>query len=253
MATKRRLIKHAAIVAVAAIIVAAVAAYRLAGSTPARYCPAALDYEQRQLAARQFYRHMMNIDDAAQMNQTFSVHLTERDLNRYLASADEIAALLPEGEPGKVQEMMHSAEFSGPAVAIEDGSIVFMARAGPGSRVVSIELEAWLDKRGLLHMDIGGMWIGRLPVPRAFAATALAQVRSRLLEKLTAQKRERDVPGAAEFGMASRAAEYAAGAVLAALDGQVVTPVARWRRRLVRLVGIEARKGELILYVAPEQ
>ena len=246
-----KLTKRVVIGAVAAVCLAAAVAYVLAGSTPRRYRPLRLDGQQRQAAAKRFYRHMMDIDDAAQTGEVFSVHITADQINRYLASADEIAAMLPDGQPGRVQEMMDAADFRGPAVAIDQGTLTLMARAGEGGRVVSIELSAWVDRGGLLHVALEGVSVGRLPVPAFLVRGHLVKVRGGLLERLTIQLGEREVPSGAEADLAGRAAEYAAKAVLAALDGRAVVPEGRWRHRRLRLAGIEGSEGELILYVAP--
>ncbi len=219
---------------------------------PSQYSPARLDYEERSVAAKQFYRQMMDFDDLAQSNVPFAFTFTAEQLNRYLASVDEIAALLPEGQAGRVQEMMRAAHLHGPAVAIERGRLMLMVQAGKRGVVVSIDLVPVLDERGRLVVRLGALGAGRLRVPQSLIHTAIERTRDRLLELRAAQREETDVPGGlAQAELSDVAANYAMRMIVAALDGRPIEPEGRYRRHRIRLTGIDLAAERVTVHIVP--
>lgn len=219
---------------------------------PSLYHPAVLDYEQRSVAAKQFYRKMMDFDDLAQSAIPFEFTFTDEQVNRYLASLDEIVALLPEGQAGRVQEMMRTAGLRDPAVALERGRLIMMVRADKPGLVVSVELIPALDAQGRLVVRLAALRLGRFRVPQVFVRGPIHQVRDRLLLLRAAQREETDMPGGLPEGeLGDVAAKYAMRLMVGALDGQPIEPEGRYRGRRLRLTGIDIGGGQLTVHVAP--
>jgi hypothetical protein len=223
----------------------------LAVLSPFQYRPVRLDYDARQTAAKQFYRQMMDFDDRAQSNAPFEFVFTAEQLNRYLASMDEIAAMLPEGQAGRVQEMLAAAGLSAPAVAIGEDRLTLMVRSN-GGLVVSADLSPALDEQGRLLVPLRAVRVGWLPVPRVLVRHQLGQTRAKLLALHAAQREDKDVPGGLDTAdLAAVAANYATQMILAALDGQPIVPEGKYRRHRIRLAAIELNDGQVTVHVAP--
>lgn len=224
----------------------------LAMLPPPEYRPARLGYDERSVAAKRFYRQMMDFDDLAQSNIPFEFTFTAEQVNRYLASVDEIAALLPEGQAGRVQEMMDAAGLAGPAVAIRGGRITLMVQSGRFGNIVSADLRPRVKDSGQLVVPLRAVRVGWLPVPQGLVRGRLMKTKDKLLALQAAQRADRDVPGGlAEADLAAAAANYALRMVLAALDGQPVEPEGRYRGHRIRLTGIDAFAGQLTVRVVP--
>ncbi|MCJ7544564.1 MAG: hypothetical protein MUP47_08405 [Phycisphaerae bacterium] len=219
---------------------------------PPQYDPAHLDYEARSVAAKQFYRQMMDFDDLAQSNVPFEFTFTAEQLNRYLASVDEIAALLPEGQAGRVQEMMLAAHLRGPAVALKGGRLMLMVQTGKHGLVVSAELLPALDRRGKLVVRLGALRVGRLHVPQALIRGSIDSTKNRLLLLRASQRQETDVPGGpAQADVGDVAANYAMRMVVGALDGQPIEPEGKYRHHRIRLTGIDITPGQITVHIVP--
>lgn len=224
----------------------------LAMLTPPEYHPAGLDYDERSVAAKQFYRQMMDFDDLAQSNIPFEFTFTAEQINRYLASVDEIAALLPEGQAGRVQEMMRVAGVSSPAVAIRNGRITLMIRAGRFGNIVSADLRPVIDGEERLIVPLRAVCVGWLPIPQWLIRSRLMETRDRLLNLRAAQRAEGDLPGGlVEADLAEAASNYALRMVVGALDGQPIVPEGKYRGRRLRLTGIDPFAGRITVRVVP--
>ncbi len=238
-------------VVVGALALIAAALGLLMALSPSQYRPVRLDYNERQMAAKQFYHQMMDFDDRAQSNAAFEFTFTAEQLNRYLASMDEIAAMLPEGHSGQVQEMLAAAGLSDPVVAIEEGRMTLMVRATRGV-IVSADLSPAVDEQGRLFVPLRAIRMGRLGVPRVLLRYSLRQTRDKLLALHATQRGDKDVPGeAATADLAAVAANYALQMILAALDGQPVVPEGSYRHHRIRLAAIELGDGQITVHVAP--
>jgi hypothetical protein len=243
-------VRRALVVGGAIVLFGAVLAF-LAVLSPSGYRPARLDYNERQTAAKQFYRQMMDFDDRAQSNAAFEFVFTAEQLNRYLASMDEIAAMLPEGYSGRVQEMLSAAGLSAPAVAITEGRMTLMVRSSWGL-VVSADLSPGLDEQGRLFVPLRAVRLGRLGVPQVLVRHRLRQTRDKLLALHATQRSDKDVPGGLEAAdLAAIAANYAMQMVLAALDGQPIVPEGKYHRHRIRLAAIELGDGQMTVHVIP--
>jgi hypothetical protein len=219
---------------------------------PEQYHPAVLDYEQRSIAAKQFYRQMMDFDDLAQSNVPFAFTFTAEQINRYLASVDEIAALLPEGQAGRVQEMMVAAGLRDPAIAIDRGRLILMVRLTKLGLIASAELVPVMDAQNRLVVRLGALRVGRLRVPHAAIYKPIRQTRDRLLQVRAAQRNETDVPGGlAGADLGDVATNYAMRLIVGALDGRPIDPEGKYRHRRLRLTGIDITRGQITVHVAP--
>lgn len=219
---------------------------------PSQYDPAYLAYEERSVAAKQFYRQMMDFDDLAQSNVPFEFTFTAEQINRYLASVDEIAALLPGGQAGRVQELMQAAGLRGLAVAFERGRLMLMVQAGKHGLVVSVELLPVLDARGKLVVRLGALRLGRLRVPQGLIHESIDSTKNRLLLLRAAQRQEADVPGGlTQADLGDVAANYATRMIVGALDGQPIEPEGKYRRHRIRLTGIDITPGQITVHIVP--
>ena len=141
----------------------------LASATPDRYQPAELSENERRQVGYDFISDVVQrLHNEAQYRKPFDLVLTEKQLNGYLASMDEIIAIAPgrelEGHP--VRDALDKAGVDGLAVALRGGKLTLMGRLSRHDKVVSIDVVPRLEG-GMLRVDIEGVRIGSLPIPNA--------------------------------------------------------------------------------------
>jgi hypothetical protein len=224
----------------------------LAFMEPAEYRPVRLSVDDRDVAAKQFYRRMMDFDDLAQSNAVFEFVITSDQINRSLASMDEIAAMVPGGQSGRVQEVAATADLSDPAVVVRDGKITLMIRSARLGVVVSGDLAPTIDDQGRLAVPLTAVRVGVLPVPEALVRHQISRTRDKLIALHIAHLADKDVPGSeVNVDLASMAANYSVRMIVTALDGKPIVPEGSYRRHRIRLVAIEPRDDKITVRVVP--
>lgn len=249
----KKVAKSLAVAFLAAILLAAGAIYLLSSSVPSHYQPAQLSHRQRNEAAKHFYGKVMDFDGQVQAAEPFDLSLTQEELNNYLASLDEIAALLPDGQSGKVEGLMDAAGLADPAIALGDGVATLMVRSTRhDNRIVSADVAFRFAPDNRLRMRLGQMRIGRLAVPQDLVRRRLERLREALAGSGSHRAgKERAGNWAESAALVEVVAEAATRAITAAIDGEAIVPEGVWHRWRLRVEGIEIAPQKLTLRLRP--
>jgi len=216
----------------------------LAGSPPRAYRPPRLEQEQRTAAAKRFYRRLMDLSNQAQANEPMSWSITRQELNAYLASLDEIVSLAPGGKPGMVTDSMNRAGLAEPVVALGEGEATVMVRLTEYRRVLSVDIALKAAEGDRLVVKLGGVRIGRLPVPRVLLRSRLNALKGHLLSlrRSAADKAE---------GSSPRALADAAEVMAAAIDGLPISASGSIGGRDIVITAVEIQPGVLTIQARP--
>jgi len=241
---------------VVGVLLAAAVLYVQASRDPAGYEPLDLPPDQRDEAAREFLDRLLGseFNDRIQRMEPFTWTVTQEDLDRYLASMDEIAWRAHQPR-ASVSQVLDAAGLSGLAVRLQDGGVTLMVQSTQYDKVLSADVAVGTGDDGRLKMALSRFRVGRLTVPGSVLLKRLGQVRSRLREELRgeAPPPQRDGPPAA----AALSAENFGGlalALLGALEGEAVEPAFNWTlggRREVRIEELKVQPGLLTLRLRP--
>ncbi|MFW6065674.1 MAG: hypothetical protein ACOC9S_02535, partial [Planctomycetota bacterium] len=192
----RKAAKWVVLFVVLAVAGTGVLLYILAAQVPPDYKPARLTQAQKQQAAYEFVNEKLirELNNPAQEGRPFDWRVTEDEINRYVASADEIAWLGLDSEPGRTRDRLARAGLSDPAVALGDGSVTLMARDTRHDKIVSLTFAA--EKSGRrLSLRVAGARVGKVAVPRSMVSEQVEQFKRQLADSLPA---EDDVGGTVE-------------------------------------------------------
>jgi hypothetical protein len=211
--------------------------YIQASRIPDNYRPARLTPDEARRTTRNFARDVaQGFGNKVKLVKPFEWSTTQETINRYLAAMDEIAFTLPNGvKRGKIDEEMARLGLADPAVALEDGAITLMVRSTAYGKVLSAEISVELVEDNKLLFTLTATRIGKLPVPSSLLTDKIKT----LSEQMT--------------GKNADAISKTLAGLLAAIDGEPISPPDTWRIQGVR-VGIEAitiANGELKLKVRP--
>lgn len=237
------------------LLAAGIVLFALAAADPEIYQPVRLDPAQRAEAAKTFYETVMAFSNGAQGAHPFRWSVSQRELNEFLASLDEINAFRPPrrgggDRRGELARAMREAGLSDPAVELDDGAMSLMVR-GPAGMVATVRVAFERDEPGELYVRVLEKRLGRLPLPEGFLTERMERLQHRLDRKLTAEGQEvsaRPAPGdtAAAVGMALARVASAAGRE--PLPTEVVWP---FNDKPLRIDDVILRDDSLTLHVTP--
>lgn len=232
------------------LILLVVGLYFYASAAPEGYEPVTLSQAQRKAAAKQFASRVQEFSNEAQKPQVFTWSITQRQINGYLESMDEIAAQMPGGREGQVRQALDRVGLSDPAVRLEDGVITFMFRFGEYDKVVSADMMFVFPSAGRMSLQLEQVRVGRLPLPEAVIGDKIHRLK-KLLER-SLQKAE---PSGGPNPMGLSSDDFAAGtvALVQAMDGTPVSTEFTWPvgEKRVRVREIRIDSGRLTLLVEP--
>jgi len=254
---KRRIIKWSAIALAAAVVVTAVVLYILASRVPAAYRPAQLTHDERVSVRDRFWNHILQFNQKA--HEPFDWVITERQINEYLASMEEIETKVSARAASGT--MMRRAGIAEPAVAVGDGTLTVMLLSTRHDKVFSADLSFAFTPDGQLRIRMEQVRIGVLRVPRSFVDDRLQQVKSALAQRgedLRAAD-ENASPAGTVGGVSPRDLAAVLARVVAAINQEPIPTdfeVPLLRRR-VRVKGIdvlartESGEARIVLHVVP--
>jgi len=236
---------------VALLAMAVVVLYFQASRIPSDYRPAQLSGREREQAARQFVSQIGDFNNKAQLPQPFEWQITQEQVNRYLAAADEIAANRLGGRPGEVREALESVGLSDPAVSLNDSILTLLVRSSHYDKVVSADVRFTFLDDGRLQIRLAQTWVGQLPVPGALLRSQLEQLKQKLARQ-HAQTRSRtrassdDEPSSDEVGQLI-------ASIISAIDEAPIDPVlvGGLNNKKVRIESIRIHEGKLTLRAVP--
>lgn len=178
-------IRRALLILLLAVGVAAVSLYLLASRVPRRYRPASLNARQRTQSAKLFAGKMLGPQFGGKIQQPhpFSLSFSAEELNRYLASMDEIAALPPGGEPGRVYRVMERSGVADPALVLGEGTLTLMFRLVNYGKILSLDLSLRYTPRRRLRVELLEVRLGEIAIPRSAFQGRLDNLRGALGSK----------------------------------------------------------------------
>lgn len=265
---KAKAAKRLLVLVVVMLLLGAGGLYLAASSIPEGYNPnpAQLNRQARnRIAFGQFTQHvLLDPETAAGKNKPFTWSASQRQLNDYLASMYEIAAMPVRDQRGRLEKMMEKVGVADPFVALDDGVMTLMCRLTAYRKIVSAELSFSFTPAGKLRVRLGRTRIGRLPVPRSLIRERLQRLkrmlRARLAKGGPAHSRpaggDEEGSGTAVTGSPGMSADIAGkllGAVIAAVDEEPIATelVLPLSKKLVRIEAIDIDDGLLTLYAVP--
>jgi hypothetical protein len=238
-----------ALVAVLLLAAAAVAVYVAASWVPGQYHPADLPARQRNVEGQRFLAMVVETRNKVQVREPFSVSISEEELNNYLASMDEIVALVPNRKPGEVRGPLERLGLAEPSAAIGEGVLTLMIRLSEYGKVVSADVSFEFLPDDQLQIRLGAVRVGRLTVPQSLIRGPLQQAR----EKLAAGMRH-TLAGEPERSSASVSIEEVSallGRAVAAIDEKPIsTDLGKYHQRIA---GVELHDKTLTLRFQPTE
>jgi hypothetical protein len=238
-----------ALFVVLAVAATAVAIYVLASRVPPDYRPARLTQPQKERAAKEFVNDKVfrGFSNPAQANEPFRWHVTEEQLNRYIASMDEIVSLLPGRDPGDVYARLEEAGLADPGLALGDGTLTLMVRDKRREKILSVRLAVEMTD-GRLRVRLAGARVGRVAVPRSVVAGQIEELKAYLEYRRSQGQGDKEVGG-----LSAEALGRLLAGVVEAVGEEPIDPVFTGgiNNRRVRVTGVTIERDRLTLELAP--
>lgn len=241
----RKAAKWVVLFVVLALAGTATLLYVLAGLVPSEYQPARLTQAQKQDAAYEFVNDKLirELNNPAQEGRPFDWRVSEEQINRYIASMDEIAWLGLDTKPGDTIARLEEAGLADPAVALGEGKLTLMVRDIRRDKILSVTLAAE-NSDGRLRLRLAGARVGRVAVPRSMVAEQMERLRDDLAQAYPDDNG--DESAVERFG------RLLAGLLAGDGDGQI-EPVftAGLNKRRVRVTDVTITDKALTLRLSP--
>jgi len=233
------------------VLLAAAGLYVAVSWVPAEYRPARLTAGEKELVSKVFVSRAAEFYNRSQEAQPFRWEETDEQLNRYLASMDEIVADMPHRRAGEVKEVLDSAGVSDLAVAVRNGVLTVMFRSTAYNKIVSVDLGLDLTPQESLQVRLKGARVGRLPIPSSAVRESLEKIKGTLRERLSKWERTEESAPSTRPGELNRRGDIVnvLPAVLAAIDeAPFPAEIPRWRLRVRQ---IDLTDGRMVLHFTP--
>ncbi len=240
--------------------------YLLASLIPPTYQPERLsEYDKRQATMR-FYNKAGEFRNHSQTREPFSVTYTQKEVNEFLASIDDIVGAQPDTpnvkrQYGSVYAVLSHAGLADPAVHFSKGVLTVMIRRQDWDKMVSAALKFDFDEKHQLHVSMSGAYVGRLRVPDDVVRWGMMRLRPLLVKELekieaTSQpgkhggKSKDSGAGIIGFGTAEIATAFSAA--ITAIDEKPIPP-ARLSSKgsRTRITAIDVEEGQITLQFMP--
>jgi len=242
-----RVIKWSSLAALVVIVATAIILYIQASRPPEEYRPALLAFAQREQAAQELISRLSGEEFNGQLERRvpFTWTVTAEDLNRYVASVEEVAYL--SNQASEPEGLLAGAGFADPAIALGDGVLTLMGRSVEYDKVLSADLVFEFDAQGDLRTRLQRVRVGRLTVPQTLLEDALARLR----EDLAEQRQQAQAGQPNRDDRSPTVTEF----LFAAAEGQAVAPVfkAFTSSKRGRIRTIDITPEALTLHVEPVQ
>lgn len=192
--------------------------YIAACRVPADYQPLRSRMNQGQLdeAANRFVNHMSEFQVSTQSPRPFTWSVTQRELNMYLASMDEISWTRFGGKRGRVVSQMEKLSLEGWCVSVREGLVKLMVRSTKYDKVLSAALSfKFVD--GKMQVELDRARVGGLVFPKSTMVNRLSKLRDALIRREST--RSKDYLGAFLLGVLEMAVENEPREPVVAWDG----------------------------------
>lgn len=259
--SKIKLVAYISAALLGVLLLVAGVLYYLASSAPAEYRPANLTAEQRKQVARKFADHFLDkFNGVVQKTVPGQWHITQDQLNWYLASLDEIAASRPGGHRSDVNRQLDVAGLAAPAAKLHDGVLTLMIRAKEYNKVISADIAFVSADDGKLQVKLVAARVGNLTVPKSFVGDRLGELKASLAEREKRRREERqelprndDRRRATVKGPSFEDVQKILTGVISAIDEPPMQPEFVWPigRKRVRIDKVEITEKQATLHITP--
>lgn len=220
---------------------------------PEDYHPAQLTADQKNQAVKEFWNMVQDFGNAIQENQPFDWSVSEDQLNRYIASIDEIASSTPSGRPGAIYRALDDAGLAQPAVALHEGILTFMVRSKEHEKLLAVDVSLSLAEGRNLRVRVVEARVGKVSMPSKWVKNQLEKLRDLIpAEELNSEKAMRPSSGGIG-GLSSRDLARAMEAVIAGIEKNPIATELTWpvNNKRVRIESVEVAEGIVRLRVVP--
>ena len=258
--SKIRLVVYLSVALVGVGLLTVGVLYCLASIAPAEYRPANLTAAERKLAVNEFGRHFLEeFNNVVQKTSPGEWTITQKQLNWYLGSMDEIAASRPGRHSSDVTKQLDAAGLAGPAAKLDDGVLTLMIRAKEYNKVISADIAFLSTEDGKLQVKLVAARLGNLAVPKSFVGDRLSDLKASLVknEKRRQERRRKPVSGddrrRETFGLSFEDVQKILTGLLSAIDEPPTRPEYVWplNHKRFRIHRVEITKGRAVLHITP--
>lgn len=247
--SRRKLVTRIVVAVIIVILIPLGVLYYLAGLMPDDYRPVKLSQARKERVARRFVQHVvLDFRNSAQKLEPFTWRITQRQINEYLASMDQISAGRPGHANGEIDAQMAQMGLGDPAVAIGDGELTLMIRSTRFGNVLSADIAADLTDDGKLRIALTGTRVGKLSVPSGTVLGPLKELRRQLVLRRSRDRNGSDVASPEAVG-------GILAALIAAIDGKPIVPEETWTIKGIGIrieeLAIDDEKRELAIRIRP--
>jgi hypothetical protein len=245
MPKRKRLIRALIVIAVVAAV-AVVVLYYQASRMPDNYRPLRLTAEEKEQASKTFVQDVvLDFRNKTQRMAPFDLSIRQGQINRYLASIDEIVSVLAARERGQVDGEMRRMGLADPAAVLGDGTVTLMIRSRRFGNVLSAKLAADLTDSKRLRICLVGARVGKLPVPKGLVTRPLG----RLCQKLQGLH----LAGGGSNVVMPEDVGGVLAALIGAIDDEPIKPEETWRIKGIgiRIEDLAITQERLALKIRP--
>lgn len=246
------------------LMVAAAVVLLFASRRPEAYRPYALTQAQRREVAQGFITKCLALGSQLGNKDPFTHTVKQDDLNRYLASLDELAFLRLQGDDvaeksSEVVDAMDKAGLAYPAVNMDDDILTIMFRTEKINKVISVDLLLSITDDSRLKVEMGQVRVGKMPVPAILVSNALDSMKQSLAE-LEAKRKKKKTDGGFEEDEDDdddrsdiRAGDFdlLLPKILSAIDEEPFSTEVKFRNARKKVTRVEIDDGELKIYFFP--
>jgi len=254
---KRKLTISLIVAIVLILMVAAAVVLLLASCRPDAYMPYALTQSERRDVAQDFITKCLTLGSQLGNKDPFTHTIKQDDLNRYLASLDELAFLRLQGDDvaeksSEVVEAMDKAGLAYPAVNMDNDILTIMVRTEEINKVISIDLLFSITDDSYLKVEMGQVRVGKMPVPAFMVSSALDSMKQRLAER-EAIRKENEINYDDDDRSDIRAGDFdlLLPKILAAIDEEPFSTEVKFRNARKKVTRVEIDDGELRIHFFP--
>lgn len=237
-------IKRVVVGLVLAVLVAGGTLYYAISRVPEGYGLLALSQAQKKRAAQEFVSKAVTSLLNPAPGEVLRWVSTEDELNRYLASMDEIAHYRLGGKRGQVYRRLERARLSGLVVRLGEGRITFMFRSDEYGKIVSVDFSLAVTEDKKLLARLKGVRIGRLAIPETTVRRRMMALKESLAGKVAARKKN---DASSRSSRPTDDMVKILTAIVSAIDEEPTAIEHKMNNKLVRLDGVEIGQGRLVL------
>ena len=245
MSVKKTIIRSSIVLVFALMLVTAII-FLMASAVPANYQPRQYTKKEREDAASRLVQRSIELSNKYQELEPFLHVVKESEINGYVASLEEIAYNKPNREKGApepktVTGVMDDAGIADPWVHLGNDRLTLMVRTVDLMKVVSLELSFTFPDEEHFMVNLEGISIGRMPVPRYIIDGGLSVLKDNLPEAENVDS------------LSFQDFDFLLAKIIRGIDGQPISTTLNIRKRKRRINRIEISEGELRIEFVPSK